>query len=100
MYGTSRRQNRPPPGKRSEPLEEVSEPQVGIRRYTGVGFELVLNPVVSQMAEQLVDVSLPALAVEYISPASAVFQASTPVVEYIAPTPAVVLALILMLAMK
>ena len=56
MYGALRRQYRPPPGKRPEPLEEVSEPQAGIRRHTGVGFELVLNPVVPQMAEQLVEV--------------------------------------------
>ena len=49
------------------PLEEVSQPQAGIRRHTGVGYELVLNPVVPQMAEQLVEVfSLP---VEFISPA-------------------------------
>ena len=90
MYGALRRQNRPPPGRRLEPLEEVSEPQAGIGRHTGVFYELVLNPVVPQMAEQLVNVSLPALAVEYISPAPAVSQASSPVVEYIAPVPAVV----------
>ena len=89
MYGALRRQNRPPPRKRPESLEEVSEPQAGIRRHTGVGFELVLNPVVPQMAEQLVEVSLPALAVEYTSPASAVFQASSPVVEHIVPVTAV-----------
>ena len=53
---------RPPPGRRPEPLEEVSEPQAGIGRHTGVCYELVLNPVVPQMAEQLVEVSLPALA--------------------------------------
>ena len=32
MYGALRRQNRPPPGRRPEPLEEVSEPQAGIGR--------------------------------------------------------------------
>ena len=101
-----RGQNTPHPGKRPEPLEEVSEPQVGIRRHAEVGFEFVLNPVVPQMAEQLVEVcSTPALAVEYISPApavlspapvvcslapaSAVFQAPAPLVEYLAFAPAV-----------
>ena len=47
-----RRQTVPPPGKRPEPLEEVSEPQAGIRRHTGVGFELVLDPVVPQLARE------------------------------------------------
>ena len=56
----------------------------------GIGYELVLNTVVPQMAEQLVEVSLLALAVEYISPAPAVFQASSPVVEHHAPAPAVI----------
>ena len=46
----------------------------------GVGFELVLDPVVPQMAEQLVEV---------VAPAPAVFQASSPAVEYFAPAPAV-----------
>ena len=68
----------------------MSEPQAGIGRHTGIGYELVLNPVVPQMAEQLVDVSLPLLAVEYISLALAVFQASSPVVEHHAPAPAVI----------
>ena len=89
MYGALRRQNRPPPKRRPEPLEEVSEPQAGIGRHMGVGYELVRNPVVPQMAEQLVEVSLLALAVKYISPAPAVSQASSPVVEYVAPVPAV-----------
>ena len=35
MYGALRRQNRLPPGKRPEPLEEVSEPQVGISGTRG-----------------------------------------------------------------
>ena len=56
--------------------------------HTGIGYELVLHPVVPQMDEQLVEVSLPALAVEYISPAPAVSQASSPVVEFFAPVPA------------
>ena len=51
-----RGQNTPHPEKRLEPLEEVSEAQAGIRRLTGVGYELVLDPVVPQMAEQLVEV--------------------------------------------
>ena len=110
MYGALRRQNRPPPEKRPEPLEEVSEPQAGIGRHTGVGFELVLNPVVPQMAGQLAEVSLPALAVEYISPAPRSvsklprqwwstmnprlvgISVIAPVVEYFAPAPSVVLA--------
>ena len=37
------------------PLVEV-RPQAGIRRHTGVGYELVLDPVVPQMAEKLVEV--------------------------------------------
>ena len=97
-----RAQERPHPGKRPEALEEVSEPQSAIRRHTGIGYELVLNPVVPQMAEQLVEVfSLP---VEYISPlpavswssapvesithVSAVVSSPLPVVEYLAPAPA------------
>ena len=59
----------------------------GDRAAHGVGYELVLNPVVPQMAEQLVEVSLP---VEYISLARAVFQASSPVVEHYAPASAVI----------
>ena len=59
----------------------------GTRRHAGIGYELVLNPV---LAEQLVEVfSLPALAVEYISPASAVLSPA-PVVESIAPAQAVI----------
>ena len=46
------RQTVPPPGKRPEPLEEVSEPQAGIRRHTGVGFELVLDSVVPQLGRE------------------------------------------------
>ena len=72
-------------------------------RHTGVGFELVLDPVVPQMAEQLVEVvatapsvfhacgavlQAPTPVVEDFAPAPAVFQAS-PVVENIAPVPAV-----------
>ena len=61
--------------------------------------ELVLDPVVPQMAEQLVEVVAPvpavflasSPAVEYFTPAPAVFRAS-PVVEHIAPAPAVVQA--------
>ena len=85
-----RGQSTPHPGKRPEPLEEVSEPQAGIRRHAGVGYELVLDLVVPQMVEQLVDVfAMPALAVEYISPAPAVSRSSAPVVESFAPAPAV-----------
>ena len=107
-----RGQNTPHLGKRPEPFEEVSEPQAGIRRHTGVGYELVLDPVVPQMVEHLVEVfSLPALAracrvsfvsaprqqcpdrpaqvFECFSPAPAVFQALVPTVEYPAPAPAV-----------
>ena len=69
----------------------------GIQRHTGIGYEQVLNPVVPQMAEQLVEVSFPALAVEYISPtpavvetiepAQAVFRSQPPVVKSLAPAP-------------
>ena len=84
-------------GERQAPLLEV-RPQGLPERHTGVGFELVLDPVVPQMAEQLVEVVAPALAVfqasspavEYFAPAPAVFQASSPVVEHIAPAPAVI----------
>ena len=47
-----REQKRPHPGKAAG----GSEPQAGIRRHTGVGYELVLNAAVPQMAEQLVEV--------------------------------------------
>ena len=47
-----RRQTAPSPGKRPEPLVEVSEPQAGIRRHTVVGFEPVLVPVVPQLARE------------------------------------------------
>ena len=78
--------------------------------HTGVGFELVLDPVVPQLAEQLVEVFAPAPAVfqvcqasslvvkyiapvpavvEYIAPAPAVVQAPSPVVENVVPAPAV-----------
>ena len=50
----------------------------GDRAAHGVGFELVLDPIVPQMAVQLV---------EGVGPAPAVFQASSPVVEYIASSP-------------
>ena len=72
---------RPQPGMRPEPLEEVSEPQAGIWRHMGVGYELVVNPVVPQISEQLVKFfSLP---VEYISPAPSMFFLA-PVVESLA----------------
>ena len=75
-------QNTPHPWERPAPLLEV-RPQGLLERHTGVGFELELDPVVPQMAEQLVQV---------VAPAPAVFQASSPVVEYIAPALAVVQA--------
>ena len=50
----------------------VMRPQEGIQRHTGVGFGLVLDPVVPQIAEQLVEV---------VAPVPAVFQASSSVVE-------------------
>ena len=84
-----RGQTRPLPGMRPAPVQEP-RPQVGIQRHRVIGYELVLNPVVPQMAEQLVEVSLPALAVEYISPAPAVFQASSPAAEHHALAPAVI----------
>ena len=40
-----RAQNRPLPGMRPAPIQEP-RPQVGIQRHTGIGYELVLNPVV------------------------------------------------------
>ena len=82
MFGASRRQNRPPPGTRPAPVQEP-RPQEGIQRYTGVGFELVLDPVVPQMVQ----------LVEVVRPVPAVFQASSPVVEYFSPAPAVFQAL-------
>ena len=69
---------------------------MGIQRHTGVGFELVLDPDVPQMAEQLVEVVAPRARsvsrfprrwLKYIAPAPAVLQAPTPVVEIIAPAP-------------
>ena len=36
-----RARKRPLPGTRPEPPEEVSETQAGVRRHTGVGFELM-----------------------------------------------------------
>ena len=74
-----RGQARPLPVMRQALVQEP-RPQEGFQRHTGVGFELVLDPVVSQMAEQLVEV---------VAPAPAVFQASSPVVEYIATAPSV-----------
>ena len=44
-----------PAGERPPPLAEV-RPQGQLERHTGVGIELVLDPVVPQMAEQLVEV--------------------------------------------
>ena len=91
-----------PYGVRRDLSQRAPRPQVGIQRHTGVGFELVLDPVVPQMAEQLVEVVAPVPApavfhasssvVEYIAPAPAVLQAPTPVVEYVAPAPSVVQA--------
>ena len=74
-----RGQTRPLLGVRPAPVQEPRS-QEGIQRHTGVGFELVLDPVVPQMAEQLLKV---------VAPAAAVFQASSPAVEYFAPAPAV-----------
>ena len=81
---------------RPAPVQEP-RPQDGIQRHTGVGFELVLDPVVPQMAEQLVEVFAPAPAVfqasssvvEHIASAPAVIQAPPPVVKFFAPLPAV-----------
>ena len=44
-----RGQNTPHPGERPAPLLEV-RPQGLLERHTGIGFELVLEPVVPQMA--------------------------------------------------
>ena len=52
MNDAPRRLKPPLLGKRPEPLEEVSEPQAGIRRHLWVGFELVLDPVVPQLARE------------------------------------------------
>ena len=96
-------------GERPAPLLEVLS-QRQPERHTGVGFELVLDPVVPQMAEQLVEVvDLPVqggvglrgglqgpgpgqgltVQVGYISPAPAVFLSPAPVVEYSSPVMAV-----------
>ena len=90
-------------------------PQGQLERHTGLGFEVVLDPVVPQMVEQLIEVDfpvqggghgqgttvqveyispapgfrLPAPVVESIAPAPAVFQSPEPVVEYFSPAPAV-----------
>ena len=97
LHHAPRRQKPPPPGTRPAPVQEVRQ-QEGIQRHTGVGFELVFDPVVPQTAEQLVEVFAPAPAVfqasspvvvEHIAPAPSVVQAPTPVVKYIAPVPAV-----------
>ena len=85
-------QTRPLSGMRPAPVQEE-----GIQRHTGIGYELVLDPVVPQMVVQLVEVvgPVPAVfqasspAVEYFAPAPAVFQTSSPVVEFFAPAPAV-----------
>ena len=74
-----RGQTRPLPVTRQALVQEP-RPQEGFQRHTGVGFELVLDPVVSQMAEQLLEV---------VAPAPAVFQASSPAVEFFAPAPVV-----------
>ena len=98
--------NTPLPGEWPAPLLVVRlEGQ--LERHTGVGFELVLDPVVPQMAEQLVEVfDVPAqggfwlrgglqglglgqvltVQVDHISP-RAVFPSPVPVVEFIAPAP-------------
>ena len=104
-----RGQNTPHPGERPAPLMVVRlEGQ--LERHTGVGFELVRDPVVPQMAEQLVEVfDVPAqggfwlrgglqgpglgqaltVQVDHIS-MRAVFPSPVPVVEFIAPAPAVI----------
>ena len=51
-HGALRGQKTASSGMRPEPLGEVSEPQAGIRRHTGVGFELVLDSVVPQLARE------------------------------------------------
>ena len=82
FHDAPRRQKLPPRGTRPAPLVEV-RPQAETRAHAGIGCELVLNPVVPQMAEQLVEVfSLPALVVEYISTAPEVLPPA-PVVESI-----------------
>ena len=55
-------QNTPHPGEWPAPLLEV-RPQGLPERHTEVGFELVLDPFVPQLAEQLVEVVAPAPAV-------------------------------------
>ena len=44
-------QNTPHPGKRPEPLEGGVRAASGDQRHAGVGYELVLDPVVPQMVE-------------------------------------------------
>ena len=63
----------PPGTEATSPREAAggSEPQAGIMRHTGVGYERVLNAVVPQMAEPLVEVLT--VACGYISPAPALF---------------------------
>ena len=90
---------KPQEGQNTLHLEVQPQGLIGTR---GFGFELVLDPVVPQMAEQLVEVvdipvhsgvglrgglhgPGPGQGVEYISPAPAVFISSTPFVEYLAP---------------
>ena len=74
-------------------LRRCPSPQVGIRRHTGVGYELVLNHVVpADGPNSWWKFRCLALAVECISPAPAVFLTSSPVVQYIAPAPAVLQA--------
>ena len=96
-------------GGRPPLLVEV-RPQGPPERHTGVGFELVLDPVVPQMAEQLVKVDFPVqggggglrgglpgpgpgqgstVRVQYSSSASTVFHSPASVVESFAPAPAV-----------
>ena len=83
MYGAFRRQKRSPSGTRPAPVQSRDRRR-GSSGTRGVGFELVLDPVVPQMVVQLVEV---------VGPVPAVFQASSPLVEYFSPAPAVFQAL-------
>ena len=88
-----RAQKPPLPGKRPEPLEEVSEPQVEVFSLLAEFFSPApavswsLAPVVESVTH--VPASSPVPVVDYLAPAPAVFLAPVPTVEYLAPAPAV-----------
>ena len=59
LHHAPRRQEPPPPGTRPAPVSGATTAG-GDPAAHGIGFELVLDPVVPQMAEQLVEVVAPA----------------------------------------